>query len=57
MKQILVSSLELEFQKTRHGLWVHNATKIQMKDYSHIMSFTPQSNQILQLKSQKANLN
>jgi hypothetical protein len=57
MKQILVSSLELEFQKTRHGLWVHNATKIQMKDYSHIMSFTPQSNQNLQLKSQKENLN
>jgi hypothetical protein len=38
---------------TRHGLWVQNATKIQMKDYSHIMSFTARSNQNLQLKSQK----
>jgi hypothetical protein len=42
---------------SRHGLWVHNAAKIQMKDYSHIISFTPQSNQSLKLKSQKANLN
>jgi hypothetical protein len=56
--QFVISLLTMIVElPTRHGLWVHNATKIQMKDYSHIMSFTPQSNQNLQLKSQKENLN